>query len=129
MRALEQAHSGTRGYSRKRIPDGATAGTTVVGGGVGERAGVSVGEGGIGFGVGAGVGVAAQTHAQWWTARQKADVSTRRVPLRWSQFAESSRAMPCAPVVMCHTTPKDAQRHMHARTFGEYPLSTPKHIP
>jgi hypothetical protein len=90
--------------TRKLIPEGATAGTTVVGASVGEP-GVSVGEGVIGE------GVPAKTHAQRWTARQKADVSTRRVPLRWSQFAESSRAVPCAPLAMWHTTLK-----MHSAT-------------
>jgi hypothetical protein len=52
---------GARGYSRKRIPDGATNGTTV---------GASVGEGvngGVGAGVGA--GVPAKPHAQRWSAR------------------------------------------------------------
>ncbi len=108
---------GTRGGSskavlKKLIPDGATAGATVVGAHVGEV-----------------VGVPAQTRAQRWTTRQKAEVSTRRVPLRWSQFAENSRAVPCAPLAMCHTTPEDAQCHTHVRTFWEYPLRTPECIP
>jgi hypothetical protein len=134
-------------------PDDATAGTAEVGanvggraggsvgeefvgegvvgfGVVGGRAGRSVGEGVVGFGVGAGVlqrvGVPAQTHAQRWTARHKADVSTRRVPIRCSQFAKSSRAVSCVPVVMCHTTPTDAQRHTHVRTFWEYPHRYPR---
>ncbi len=34
---------GTQVYSGRRAPDGATAGTTVVGASVGERAGVGVG--------------------------------------------------------------------------------------
>ncbi len=64
-----------RGHHRVRkgthAPDGAAAGTAVVGASVGERAGVSVGAGegkgvgsGVNGGVGAGVGerVTAQTH-------------------------------------------------------------------
>jgi hypothetical protein len=66
---------------KKHAPDGAAAGTTVVGASVGERAGVSVGagvNGGVGAGVGEGVGegVTTQTHAQRGTARLT-DVSTQ----------------------------------------------------
>ncbi len=56
---------------------------TVVGASVGDRVNGGVGagvDGAVGEGVlfvGAGVGVTAQTHSQRWTARQKADVSTR----------------------------------------------------
>ncbi len=50
----------TQGYSRVvNAPDGAAAGTAVVGASVGERAGVSVGagvNGGVGASVGGGVG-------------------------------------------------------------------------
>ncbi len=63
---------GTRGYSRKLIPDGATAGTTVpgasvlfMGEGVGEGVVGGVGEG---AGEGFGAGVTAPTHAQRWIA-------------------------------------------------------------
>ncbi len=73
---------GTRGYSRKLIPDGTSAGTAVVGASEGEGVGASVGEGVVGAGVGE--GVPAKMHAQRWTARHEADVSTRRAPLRWS---------------------------------------------
>jgi hypothetical protein len=49
-------------------------------------------------GAGVGEGVPAQTRR--WTARHRAYVSTRRVPLAWSQFAESSHAVPCAALAM-----------------------------
>ena len=65
-RVLKKHEISTEGCSRKRAPDGATAGTAVVGASVGER-------------------VTAQTNAQRWMARQKADVSTRRVPLQSSK--------------------------------------------
>ncbi len=103
---------GTRGYSKKLVPDGATAGTAVPGASV-LFMGEGVGEGVVG-GVGGGVGegVAAQTNAQRWTARQKADVSTRRVPLRWSQIAQRSRTVPCTARGMWYTTQK---MHSHTR--------------
>jgi hypothetical protein len=125
----------------KHSPDGATAGTAVVGAAIGEGVGVGAGggasvgagvgagvNGGVGEGVlfvGAGVGVPAQTHAQRWTAPQEADERTRRVPLRWSQFAEGSRAVPCAPLAMCHTNPEEALCHTHVRALWGYPLGPP----
>jgi hypothetical protein len=56
-------------------PDGATAGTAVVGASVGER-------------------VTAQTPARRWMARQKADVSTRRVPVLSSKKSKKSLVAP-----------------------------------
>jgi hypothetical protein len=67
-------------------PDGATAGTAVVGASVGERVGVSVGAGvsgdvgagvsvgagvGVGVGVSVGAGVPRQTQAQRWTESRR----------------------------------------------------------
>jgi hypothetical protein len=67
LQGVKEATHGTQGarrQSNKHAPDGATAGTTVVGASVGEGVGASVGEGVVGLGVGASVGVPAQTRAQ-----------------------------------------------------------------
>jgi hypothetical protein len=143
-----QAHS--RVLKKAHAPDGATAGTAVVGvsvgvsagGGigtelvgedvgkgagedmgedvgkgagedVGESVGNSVGEFVVGAGVGervgecvVGTGVPTQKRAQRWTARP-ADASTLRVPLRWSQCAESSGVVALSyPLVDPVSTPK-----------------------
>ncbi len=74
---------GTRGHARKLIPDGATAGTTLVGVGVGAGVGVSVG-----------VAVPARTHAKR-TARQDADASTRRVPPPVEPVRRGLPPVPC----------------------------------
>ena len=94
----------TQGYSRKHAPDGATAGTAVVGASFGER-------------------VAAQTRAQRLDRTTTADVSARTVPLRWSQSVESIRAVPCTALGMRSTTHK-MHSHTHVHNFWEYSLST-----
>ena len=87
-----QWYSGdTKGYPNKHTPDGATAGTAVVGASVGERAGASVGEGGIGGGVIGGVGAGAGVGGAALAFQNRSTVERPRPPAAYSLPSSAAR--------------------------------------